>query len=69
MLIVLVTTVLIAAPAPSEFPSVTCQLTVRVVLVDVGSSDVERYVTLLRASRYCTTVAAPVSVNTPVVAS
>jgi hypothetical protein len=69
MLIVLVTGVLISAPAPSEFPSVTCQLTVRLVLVAVGSSDVERYVTLLNATWYCATVAAPVSVNTPPVAS
>ena len=46
-LIVLVTVLLAAAPALSEFASVTCQLMVRVVLVlsAVGSSLVELNVT------------------------
>jgi hypothetical protein len=49
MLTVLVTATLVAAPAPSEFASVTRQLTVRLALLDVGSSDVDRYVTLRNA--------------------
>jgi hypothetical protein len=49
-LIVLVTATLDAAPAPSEFASVTDQVTVRLVLVDVGLSEVERYVTLRNAA-------------------
>jgi hypothetical protein len=49
-LIVLVTATLVSAPAPSEFASVTRQVTVRLVLVDVGSSEVDRYVTLRNAA-------------------
>ena len=41
MLIVLVTTAELAAPAPSELASVTCQSMVRLALVAVGSSEVE----------------------------
>jgi hypothetical protein len=47
---VLVTATLVPAPAPSEFASVTTQLTVRDALVDVGSSEVDRYVTLRNAA-------------------
>jgi hypothetical protein len=49
MFIVLVTATLVAAPAPSEFASVTCQLTVRLALLDVGFSEVDKYVTLRNA--------------------
>jgi hypothetical protein len=42
MLIVLVTATLVAAPTLSEFASVTDQVIVRLVLVDVGLSDVDR---------------------------
>ena len=41
-----------AGPTPSEFASVTAHVTVRLVLVEVGLSEVDWYVTLLNAAWY-----------------
>ena len=41
MVMVLVRVLLKAAPTASEFASVTCQVMVRLVLLAVGSSEVE----------------------------
>ena len=67
MLIAEVTPVLAAAPALSEFASVTAQVMVRLVLalLTVGSSLLLLKVTDCNAAVYCASVAVPVSVRTP----
>ena len=66
-MMLLVTLVLVAAPAASELASVTAQVMVRVVrvLFTVGSVLVELKVTVRSAAVYSVKVAVPVSVSTP----
>ena len=58
--------VLVPAPTPPEFASVTTQVSVRLVRVlsTVGSSLLELKVTDCRAVSYWASVAVPVSVST-----
>ena len=62
---VLVAATLLSAPMPSLLASVTTQVTVRLVDVEVGSSPVFSKVTDCNAVWYWATVAVPVKVNTP----
>ena len=63
---VVLVAVLVAAPAPSEFASVTDHVIVRVALVAVGSSDVLEYATDRSKAWYVASDADPVRLSTPV---
>ena len=56
----------VAAPAPSEFASVTDHVIARVVLVAVGSSDVLEYATVRNNVWYVNSDAEPLKLKTPV---
>ena len=56
----------VAAPALSEFASVTDQVITRVVLVAVGSSEVLEYATVRNKAWYVASDAEPLKLKTPV---